>query len=56
MPDFSRPDEAIALEFSDSSKVTGTTNEKVEQVGQIRDMIRDKVDDWCVEVCSSVSA
>ncbi|MGB8355857.1 MAG: arsenate reductase ArsC [Chthoniobacteraceae bacterium] len=37
--------------FPDPSTVTGTFEEKLAQVREIRDMIRKKVEDWCIEVC-----
>jgi arsenate reductase len=37
--------------FRDPSALTGSTEEKLEQVRLIRDQIRDKIDNWCAEVC-----
>lgn len=37
--------------FADPSKFSGTPQEKLEQVRQVRDEIREKIEDWCVEVC-----
>jgi arsenate reductase (thioredoxin) len=37
--------------FSDPSQVTGTRQEKLQQVREIRDAIRAKVEEWCANVC-----
>ena len=37
--------------FPDPSQVTGTADEKLAQVREIRDAIRNKVESWCAEVC-----
>ena len=37
--------------FPDPSQVTGTKEEKLEQVRAIRDEIRCKIEEWCEEVC-----
>jgi arsenate reductase len=39
--------------FPDPSALTGSKEEKLEQVRKIRDQIRDKIDNWCAEVCPS---
>jgi arsenate reductase len=41
--------------FPDPSKVTGTHDEKLERAREIRDLIRQRVDDWCGEVCKAES-
>jgi arsenate reductase len=35
--------------FPDPSKVPGTHDEKLEQVREIRDLIRRRAEDWCEE-------
>ena len=37
--------------FPDPSQVTGTPEQKLEQVRKIRDQIRQRVEQWCAEVC-----
>jgi arsenate reductase len=37
--------------FRDPSALTGSKGEQLEQVRKIRDQIRDKIDNWCAEVC-----
>jgi arsenate reductase (thioredoxin) len=43
----------IHWSFPDPSKLTGTEDEKFEQLRQIRNAIRDKILSWCVEVAES---
>jgi arsenate reductase len=37
--------------FRDPSQITGTDDEKLRTVREIRDEIRQKIEDWCEEVC-----
>jgi arsenate reductase (thioredoxin) len=37
--------------FPDPSRLTGTEEEKLQMVREIRDQIRSKIEDWCEEVC-----
>jgi arsenate reductase len=37
--------------FRDPSALTGSKEEKLDQVRQIRDQIRDEIDNWCAEAC-----
>lgn len=37
--------------FSDPSALTGTREEKLKGVREIRDEIREKIEAWCQEVC-----
>jgi arsenate reductase len=37
--------------FPDPSVVTGTSEEKLGQVRKIRDAIKEKIEEWCAEVC-----
>jgi arsenate reductase (thioredoxin) len=39
--------------FPDPSSLTGTEDEKMEQIRHIRDSIRDKILSWCGEVAGS---
>ena len=38
--------------FPDPSALTGSEEEKMRQVREIRDEIRQKVEEWCEEVCA----
>jgi arsenate reductase len=42
--------------FPDPSAVTGTHEEKLEQVRVIRDQIRDQVEEWCATICDTAGA
>jgi arsenate reductase len=42
--------------FPDPSRVTGSKEEKLEKVREIRDQIKAKIEAWCEEVCSAHSA
>ena len=55
-PIFPGPAKRLHWSFPDPSQVTGTPEDQVEQVRQIRDQIRTKIEDWCAEVCPGVSA
>jgi arsenate reductase (thioredoxin) len=37
--------------FPDPSQLTGTQDEKLRQVRNIRDRIRARIEEWCEEVC-----
>ena len=37
--------------FPDPSAVTGTHEQKLEEVRKIRDMIRTQIAGWCLEIC-----
>jgi arsenate reductase len=39
--------------FPDPSKVTGSHDEKLRKVRKIRDEIRQKIEAWCEEVCTT---
>jgi arsenate reductase len=39
--------------FPDPSKVTGSDEEKLREVRKIRDQIRQRIERWCEEVCTS---
>jgi arsenate reductase len=41
--------------FPDPSRVTGTAEEKLARVREIRDAIRAKVENWCAEVTAPTS-
>ena len=38
--------------FADPSTVTGTPEQKLEQVRKIRNAIKEKLEEWCAEVCA----
>jgi arsenate reductase (thioredoxin) len=42
--------------FPDPSVVIGTTEKKLEQVRKIRDAIKEKIEEWCAEVCEPTSS
>ena len=42
--------------FRDPSKLTGTDEEKLEEIRKIRDEIRAAIETWCEEVCPSALA
>ena len=50
-PIFPGPTKRLHWSFADPSQVTGTPEEKVERVREIRDEIRAKIERWCAEVC-----
>ena len=50
-PIFPGPTKRLHWSFADPSTATGTHDEKLAQVCEIRDEIRKKIEDWCVEVC-----
>ena len=50
-PIFPRATKRLHWSFADPSRVTGTAEEKLMQVREIRDQIRAKVEEWCAEVC-----
>lgn len=37
--------------FSDPSTFQGTPEEKLEKVREVRDAIKQKIEDWCAEIC-----
>jgi arsenate reductase len=51
-PIFPGPAKRLHWSFPDPSTVTGTKEEKLRQVREIRDEIRQKIEEWCEEVCS----
>ena len=50
-PIFSGAGRRLHWSFPDPSQVTGTPEQKLEQVRKIRDQIRQRVEQWCAEVC-----
>jgi arsenate reductase (thioredoxin) len=42
--------------FPDPSVITGTSEEKLEQVRKIRDAIKEKIEKWCAEMCEATNA
>jgi arsenate reductase len=55
-PIFPGPTTRFHWSFPDPSKVEGCEAEKLEQVRVIRDQIREKIEEWCVEVCAQTAA
>lgn len=53
-PIFPGPTKRLHWSFPDPSQVTGSKEEKLEQVRAIRDEIRAKIEEWCEGVCSDV--
>jgi arsenate reductase len=49
-PIFTGPAKRLHWSFPDPSQVTGTAEEKLARVREIRDAIRAKVENWCAEV------
>ena len=43
--------ERLHWSFPDPSALTGTHEQKMEQVREIRDTIKNRVEEWCTEVC-----
>jgi arsenate reductase len=54
-PIFPGPATRVHWSFPDPSSVTGTRAEKLAAVCAIRDAIKRKVEEWCVEICESQS-
>lgn len=54
-PIFPGPAKRLHWPFPDPSKVTGTHQEKVEQVRRIRDAIRAQVEEWCAMNCQPLA-
>ena len=50
-PIFPGPAQRLHWSFPDPSTLTGTTEEKLKRVREIRDEIRSKVEEWCEDVC-----
>ena len=42
----------IHWSFPDPSQVTGTEEEKLAKVREIRDLIRNKIEEWCEGICA----
>jgi arsenate reductase len=55
-PIFPGPTKRLHWNFPDPSQVTGSDEEKLARVREIRDEIRDKIEDWCTEVCMPETA
>jgi arsenate reductase (thioredoxin) len=50
-PIFPGPTKRLHWSFVDPSQVPGTDKEKLARVREIRDEIREKIENWCAEVC-----
>jgi len=55
-PIFPGPTKRLHWSFADPSQLTGPAEEKLIRIREIRDEIRDKIDNWCAEVCSAEAA
>jgi arsenate reductase len=55
-PIFPGPAKRMHWSFPDPSQVTGTPEEKLARVREIRDEIRAKIGNWCEEVCVPAAA
>jgi arsenate reductase len=55
-PIFPGPTKRLHWSFADPSQVAGTPEEKLARVREIRDEIREKIEDWCAEVCEPETA
>lgn len=54
-PIFPGPTKRLHWSFPDPSALTGSREEKLSRVREIRDEIRQKVEEWCEEVCVPIS-
>jgi len=54
-PIFTGTAKRLHWSFPDPSRVTGTAEEKLARVCEIRDAIRAKVENWCAEVTAPTS-
>ena len=52
-PIFPGPDNRLHWSFPDPSTVAGTPEEKLVAVRVIRDQIRQKIEEWCADVCGA---
>ena len=50
-PIFPGPTKRLHWSFADPSEVTGTDKEQLAAIREIREQIREKIEDWCQEVC-----
>jgi arsenate reductase (thioredoxin) len=55
-PIFPGPTKRLHWSFVDPSQVTGTDKEKLARVREIRDEVREKIENWCPEVCAAETA
>lgn len=54
-PVFPGPTERLHWNFPDPSKATGTNEEKLVQIRPIRDVIKQKIENWCSLMCAEKS-
>lgn len=54
-PIFPGPASRLHWSFPDPSMLTGSREEKLRKVGEIRDAIRQKVEEWCEAVCPQMT-
>ncbi len=50
-PVFPGSSQRLHWSFPDPSKVTGTKEEKLAQIREVRDAIKAKIENWCSSVC-----
>jgi len=50
-PVFPAPVQRLNWSFPDPAKAEGTFNERLQKVREIRDMIRQQIEEWCAEKC-----
>jgi arsenate reductase (thioredoxin) len=55
-PIFPGPAKRQHWSFADPSLVSGSEEQKLARVREIRDQIRAKIEKWCAEVCTSETA
>ena len=55
-PIFPGPTKRLHWSFADPAELTGTDEEKLAGVREIRDQIRVKIQQWCAEVCGPEAA
>ena len=55
-PVFPNAGKKIHWSFANPSQVTGTEEEKLRKVMEIRDSIKNKIKKWCEEVCVKQAA
>jgi arsenate reductase len=55
-PIFPGPSKRLHWSFADPAELTGTDEEKLAGVREIRDQIRAKIQQWCAQVCGPETA
>jgi arsenate reductase len=52
-PDFPRTTTKLQWSFPDPAAFTGTDEEKLERIREVRDAIKSRIKAWCEEVCGT---